>query len=73
MKIIEVTNGIQLPLTNEEFDLLSKFHDGKSMSRKDLKERELIVANNLVNKDVLVRTNNDGHITYFQKTQKTPQ
>ena len=49
MKIIEVTLGFMLPITNEEADLLSKFHEGNSVSRKDLKEREIVIANNLVN------------------------
>jgi hypothetical protein len=68
MKIIEVTGGLSMPITNEEADLLSKFHEGASVSRKDLNERQIEVANHLVNRDVLYRKNQDGRITYYQKT-----
>ena len=67
MKIIEVTQGLLLPITNEEGDLLSKFHEGVSVSRKDLNERQIEVANHLVNKDVLYRKNQDGRVTYYKK------
>jgi hypothetical protein len=67
MKIVEVTRGLLLPVTNEETDLLSKFHEGNSVSRKDLNEREIVIANNLVTKDVLARINNDGRVTYTKK------
>jgi hypothetical protein len=68
MKIIEVTGGLHMPITNEESDLLSKFHEGNSVSRKDLNERQIEVANHLVNRDVLYRKNQDGRITYYKKT-----
>ena len=68
MKIIEVIPGLSMPITNEEADLLSKFHEGASVSRKDLTERQVVVANNLVNRDVLYRKNQDGRITYYKKT-----
>lgn len=68
MKIIEVTGGLHLPITNEESDLLSKFHEGDSVSRNDLNQRQVIIANGLVNKDVLYRKNQDGRITYYKKT-----
>lgn len=74
MKIIELTGHldqkIQLPITNEEFDLLNKFDDGTVVARKDLSEREVHIANQLVNKDVLYRKNQDGSITYKKKTQQ---
>jgi hypothetical protein len=68
MKIIEVTGGLHMPITNEESDLLSKFHEGNSVSRKELNERQIEVANHLVNRDVLYRKNQDGRITYYKKT-----
>jgi hypothetical protein len=67
MKIIEVTQGVLLPITNEESDLLSKFHEGASVSRKDLNERQVEIANHLVNRDVLYRKNQDGRVTYYKK------
>jgi len=70
MKIIELINNITVPITNEESDVLGKFYDKKQIFRKDLNEREVAVANSLVNKDVLVRKNQDGKIAYSKKTQQ---
>jgi hypothetical protein len=67
MKIIEVTAGLLLSINNEEADLLKKFNDGNSVSRKDLNERQIEIANHLVNKDVLLRTNQAGRIDYTKK------
>ena len=67
MKIIEVTTGVLLPLTNEEADLLLKFKDGNSVSRKELNERQVEVANHLVVKDILLRINQNGRIDYSKK------
>lgn len=67
MKIIEVLQGLSMPVTNEEADLLSKFYDNSSVSRQDLNEREIVLANNLVIKDVLYRKNQNGQVTYYKK------
>lgn len=67
MKIIEVTQGLSMPITNEEADLLSKFYDENSVSRRDLTEREVVLANNLVVKDLLYRKNQSGQVTYYKK------
>lgn len=68
MKIVELTGSkIQLPITNEEADVLSKFSEGHHVARRELNEREVYIANQLVNKDVLTRRNNNGQISYFKK------
>lgn len=68
MKIVELTRGIQLPITNEEADVLSKFADQEvRVNKTDLTEREQVLANQLVNKGVLVRKNNEGKIQYFKQ------
>ena len=67
MKIIELVNDIRVPITNEESDVLGKFHDRKELLRKDLNEREVQLANQLVNKDILYRQNQNGRITYHKK------
>ena len=68
MKIIELMNDIRVPITNEEADVLSMFRLHKEVHRQDLNERQIQVANSLVNKDVLYRQNQNGRITYFKKT-----
>jgi hypothetical protein len=69
MKIVELLNRVQLPVTNEEADLLAKFDDG-SILKSDLNERQQHVANQLVNKDVLLRKNQDGKIIYKKKIKE---
>lgn len=66
MKIVELLNKLQLPITNEEADLLAQF-ENDSIFKSDLNERQQHLANQLVNKDVLVRRNQDGKITYKKK------
>lgn len=67
MKIIELLNNLRVPITNEEADVLGKFRDANAVSRQDLTEREIVVANQLVNKDILYRKNKNGSITYQKK------
>jgi hypothetical protein len=68
MKIVELVNNVRLPISNEEHDLMLLFRNQDTLDRKDLNEREIQIANNLVVKDVLYRKNQDGKITYFKKT-----
>jgi hypothetical protein len=69
MKIVELINNIQLPITNEEADLLDKFDGSTGIPKNELNERQQHVANQLVNKDVLLRRNQDGKIFYKKKNQ----
>lgn len=67
MKIVELLNKINVPITNEESDVLGKFYDSKIIAKKELSIREQVIANNLVNKDILKRKKHEGQIVY-QKT-----
>jgi hypothetical protein len=67
MKIVELTNSIHVPINNEEADLLGKFDSKDHVARRELNEREVMVANQLVNKDVLLRKRTDGKTTYIKK------
>ena len=70
MKIIEVTGNIKLAITNEEADLLAKFDDETpTKTKQDLSEREQHIINQLVNKDVLLRKNENGQIIYKKKAR----
>lgn len=67
MKIVEIAGGLlQLPITNEEAEVLEKIST-KPVLRRELSEREIYIANQLVNKDVLLRKNQDGKISYSKK------
>lgn len=67
MKIVELKNKIQLPINNEEADLLKRFVDESPIAKSHLDEREQMLANQLTVKDVLLRTNEDGKIYYTKR------
>lgn len=68
MKIVEIMNGMSVAITNEEADLLLKFDEQTSgMARRDLDQRQQLMANNLVNKNVLKRIKENGRIVYKRK------
>jgi hypothetical protein len=68
MKILELTNNILLPITNEENELLVQFVSDTPIAKSKLNEREQLLANQLTVKDVLLRTNEDGKIYYKKRT-----
>jgi hypothetical protein len=67
MRIVELINHLQVPITNEESDVLGKFHESEIIEKSQLDLREQHIANQLVNKDVLLRKNQDGKIIYKKK------
>lgn len=67
MKIVELTNNIKLPVSNEEYTLYRSFTAGQR-AKRDLSPREQHLANQLVNKDLLTRINEDGKIFYKKKS-----
>lgn len=67
MKIVELENKLQLPINNEEAELLERFTDSSPIAKSQLNEREQVLANQLTVKDVLLRTNNDGKIYYTKR------
>ena len=67
MKIVELTNKVLLPITNEEHEVLEQFVDDISIAKNQFNEREQLLANSLTNKDVLLRTNQDGKIHYKKR------
>lgn len=67
MKIVEIMGGIQLPITNEEADVLEKFDETPQLPRTALTEREVYLANQLVIKNVLYRRQYDGKIEYYRQ------
>lgn len=72
MKIIELTEQLRIAITNEEADLLDRF-DGKTpvVAKRDLDEREQLTANQLVNKDLLIRKKDEqGRISYKRRARQ---
>ena len=70
MKIVELLNNLRLPITNEESDLLAQFDENAIIFRRDLNDRQQLVANQLVIKEVLQRKNQNGKISYTKKIKK---
>lgn len=69
MKFIEIANNLQIPINNEEDELLKKFRQEELIYKSKLTDRERVVANHLVMKDVLIRKNENGKI-YFKRKIK---
>jgi len=68
MRILELLSGITIPVTNEESDILSKFDESSEVLKSSLEPREQLLANNLVNKNVLSRKKNaEGKLAFTKK------
>lgn len=68
MKIVELLNHLQVPINNEQADLLGRFEIQSKISKKDLNEREQLLANQLTAQDILLRRKDqNGQITYSKK------
>jgi hypothetical protein len=70
MKIVELINNIQMPVTNEEADVLSKFDNGEVVLKSELELREQHLASQLVNKGALIRKNNNGQIEFSRQIKR---
>ena len=65
MKIVELTQNINVAITNEEADMLSQFDEETPvMAKGDMDDRQQHMANQLVNKNLLTRKNENGRIIY---------
>lgn len=67
MRIVELLNNLTLPITNEEAEVLDMLNDRKEIHKQDLDPRQQLMANQLVNKDVLYRISENGRITYKKR------
>jgi hypothetical protein len=67
MRIVELLNNVTLPITNEEAEVLDMFQEHKALPKSQLDARQQIMANSLVNKEVLYRINENGKIIYKKR------
>lgn len=70
MRIVELLNNVHLPISNEESDLLHRFDEGAIIFKSELSDRQQIIANQLVIKEVLLRKNQNGKIFYSKKIKR---
>jgi hypothetical protein len=64
VKIIELLQRPGVVVTNEELDLLETLKDQGSLDKKDLKPREIFLIDQLVNKNLVIRKNQNESIVY---------
>jgi hypothetical protein len=70
MKIVELLNKLHLLISNEESDLLRQFDEGAIISKSELNDRQQVLANQLVIKEVLARQNKNGKVFYSKKIKE---
>ena len=69
MKIVEVTKQLQVAITNEEADVLLQFdEDTPIVAKGDLNDRQQLMANQLVNKNLLLRIKENGRTIYKKRS-----
>ena len=65
MKIIEIAGRPGVAITNEEAELMLQFDDETpNVPRSELSDRQVIIANHLVNKSLLKRVKENGRTIY---------
>lgn len=67
MRYVELLTNVTLPINNEEAEVLAKFNESAEICKSDFSPREQLLANQLVNKEVLTRKNNGQEIVYKKK------
>lgn len=69
MKIKELTPGLDVYVNNEEADFLRKFEDTPEMQKMHIDDRQLVLANQLVNKGLLKRIKQNGRLIFKRTTR----
>lgn len=70
MKIIEVAGRPNVAVNNEEAEFLLQFdEDYTGLARSDLSDRQILIANQLVNKSLLKRVKEDGRTIYKKRNR----
>jgi|TARA_R110000822_G_scaffold43417_1_gene117208 hypothetical protein len=64
MRFLEFKKGITVVITNEEQDVLEMLRDKGTVNKTKMSEREQTIANQLVNKNIIVRKKSNEQITY---------
>lgn len=65
MKIVEIAGHAGVAITNEEAELMLQFDDETpNVPRSELSDRQVVIANHLVNKSLLKRIKENGRTIY---------
>jgi|TARA_B100000780_G_scaffold260961_1_gene213078 hypothetical protein len=71
MRFLEFKKGITVAITNEEQDVLELLRGKGVVNKTKLSEREQTIANQLVNKNIIVRKKSNEQITYKLQPSQT--
>jgi hypothetical protein len=64
MRFVEFTSGLQTFVSKEEEDLVEEINKNGSMNKKDLSERQQVLARRLAEKSILIRQKHNDNIQY---------
>ena len=64
MRFVECTTGLQTFVSKEEEDLVEEINKNGSMNKKDLSERQQVLARRLAEKSILIRQKHNDNIQY---------
>ena len=65
MKIVEIADRPGVAITNEEAELMLQFDDETpNVPSSELSDRQVVIANHLVNKSLLKRIKENGRTIY---------
>lgn len=64
MRFVEFTTGLQTFVSKEEEDLVEEINKNGSMNKKDLSERQQVLARRLAEKSILIRQKHNDNIQY---------
>lgn len=66
MRMWPVAQGFQIVVSNEHVELLNKFEHGEPILKRQLSEREQVLATELVHKGVLTRCTHQDKLAYYK-------
>lgn len=64
MRIMELVGQPNVPITNEESEVYQLIEQAGSVTKQQLDARQLILVDNLIRKNIVIRKVSDGNITY---------
>lgn len=72
MRFAEIAQGFPVFITGEEQTVLEKIQSAQYIMKRNLSEREQVIANSLVTKSVIQRKKQDGKIFYKAPSSEFP-
>jgi len=64
MRFVEFDSGLRTYVNKEEQELIARVFDDGEVLKRDLTEREQVIANKLTTKDVLIRSKVNDQIQF---------